>query len=45
MRGKCRATTLTVLLIIDYQQCIFLDPPLILGVIKLENRRLKKISQ
>ena len=45
VRGKCRTITLIVPLITDYDWCIFLDPLLILGVIKLENLWLKKIQR
>ena len=43
--GKSRTITLIVHLITFYDYCIFLDPPLILGVIKFENLRLKKIQR
>jgi hypothetical protein len=42
--GKYRTTTLTVPLNTDYEYCIFLDLPLILDVIKLENLRINELQ-
>jgi hypothetical protein len=41
----CFTLTLIVPLITDYDWCILLDPPLILGVIQHKNLRLKKIQR